>query len=49
MGFPADDVVVAVMRPVAATSITALAGCGAVNMEATVADAIAPILEQLRQ
>jgi CubicO group peptidase (beta-lactamase class C family) len=49
MGFPADDVVVAVMRPVAATSITALAGCGAVNMESTVADAITPILKQLRQ
>ena len=49
MGFPQDELIVAVMRPVAATSITALAGCGSVNMESVIADAIAPILAQLRQ
>ena len=49
MGFPQDELIISVMRPVESTSITALAGCGAVNMESVVADAIAPLLEQLRQ
>ena len=49
MGFPAVDLVVAVMRPVQASSITALAGCGAVNMESILAEALAPVVEQLRQ
>jgi CubicO group peptidase (beta-lactamase class C family) len=49
MGFPSEDLVVTVMRPVDSSAITALAGCGAINMESVVADAVAPILEKLRQ
>lgn len=49
MAIPAVDLVVAVMRPVAAESITALAGCGAVDMEAVLAGALAEVLPDLRQ
>ena len=49
MGFPQDDLVITVMRPVEASSITALAGCGAANIETVIAYAITPLLEKLRQ
>jgi CubicO group peptidase (beta-lactamase class C family) len=49
MGFPNDDLVVTVMRPVNASSITALAGCGAVNMEQIIAGAVAPTLAESGQ
>lgn len=49
MAIPGVDLVVAVMRPVEASSITALAGCGAVNMESVLADALAELLPGLRQ
>jgi CubicO group peptidase (beta-lactamase class C family) len=49
MAVPAIDLVVAVMRPVEATSITALAGCGAVNMETVLAGALASLMPGLRQ
>jgi hypothetical protein len=49
MGFPDVDLVVTVMRPVDASSIAALAGCGAINMESIVAEAIGPIVAELRK
>jgi len=49
MGFPDVDLVVTVMRPVDASSIAALAGCGAVNMESIVVEAIGPIVAELRK
>lgn len=49
MAVPAVDLVVAVMRPVEASSIAALAGCGAVNMESVLAGALASLLPGLRQ
>ena len=49
MAVPSVDLVVAVMRPVDATSIAALAGCGSVNMESVLAGALAELLPGLRQ
>lgn len=49
MAVPSADLVVAVMRPVEASSITALAGCGAVNMESVLAGALAGVVPGLRQ
>lgn len=49
MAVPAVDLVVAVMRPVEASSITALAGCGAVNMESVLAGALASLVPGLRK
>jgi CubicO group peptidase (beta-lactamase class C family) len=49
MAIPTIDLVVAVMRPVAAGSITALAECGAVDMEGVLAGALAELVPELGQ